>query len=129
MVSIEHPYHSIFTTDTDGNLIIADSQFLNDAMTIGSSENVDDIMTEQRFRISNVWMQLHTKDMNFVIDTIKAACNDKSLAADTWVLQNEDGISEILSHIDCSKIGLMGHSMGGATAVTVGRQREMQQSK
>lgn len=124
VVSMEHPYHSTFTKDTDGKLIIADSQFLNDAMTIGSTESVDDIMTEQRFRISNVWMQLRTKDMNFAIDAIKSACHDQSLAADTWALQNEDEMLEILRHIDCSKIGLMGHSMGGATAVTVGRQRD-----
>lgn len=47
--------------------------------------------------------------MNFVLDTIIAKCEAK-----------ED---DVFCRIDLDEIGLFGHSLGGATAVSVGRQR------
>ena len=58
-------------------------------------------------------MELRCADMNFVLDTIL----EKTTV---------DGIKteKVFSLIDTDKIGLMGHSMGGATAVQLGRERE-----
>ena len=36
VISVEHPYHSIFTKDTNGKTIIADTSFLNGVMEINS---------------------------------------------------------------------------------------------
>ena len=74
VASIEHPYHSIFTHDSTGKTIIADSKFLNDAMTIGSS----DVSEAEVFEVTQEWMRLRIADMNFAIDSIKAG------STDTW---------------------------------------------
>ena len=55
-------------------------------------------------------MKLRTDDENFVLDTILAECkNDKSDA--------------LFSMINTDKIGLMGHSLGGASSAQIGRER------
>lgn len=117
VASIEHPYHSIFTHDTSGKTIIADRQFLNDAMTIGSS----DVSEAEVFEVTSQWMALRTADMNFTIDSLKEGISDN------WHIEEdqEAGVAKAVSLIDTSKIGLIGHSMGGATAVTCGRRDDI----
>lgn len=117
VASIEHPYHSIFTHDSTGKTIIADRKFLNDSMTIGTS----DISEAEAYKITSEWMKLRMADMNFVIDSLKAGNTD------TWYIKEEQkaGVLKAVSLIDASKIGLMGHSMGGATAVTCGRREDI----
>ena len=72
VASIEHPYHSIFTHDSTGKTIIADSKFLNDAMTVGSGEDSE----ADVFAVTTEWMKLREADMNFAIDSLKAASTD-----------------------------------------------------
>lgn len=117
VASIEHPYHSIFTHDSEGKTIIADSKFLNDAMTVGSS----DMSEAEVFSITSKWMDLRTADMDFAIDTLKAGNTDG------WYIEDGqlEGVSKALSLVDSSKIGLVGHSMGGATSVTCGRREDI----
>ena len=117
VASIEHPYHSIFTHDSTGKTIIADSGFLNDAMTIGSS----DVSEAEVFEVTSKWMALRTADMNFAIDSFKAKDTD------SWYIKDDqkDGVLTAVSLIDTAKIGLIGHSMGGATAVTCGRRDDI----
>ena len=117
VVSTEHPYHSIFTTDTDGKKIIADGKFLNDVIA------VDNFSEEEIFEMSSQWIKLRTDDVNFVLDTIERACSDSDLDA-SWHCDDAQNVSKVLKMCDCSKVGLMGHSLGGATAVTLGRTRD-----
>ena len=72
------------------------------------------------------WMETREADMNFVIDTIKAAAEDGTFG-DAWFFGKgkQDEISKALELTDTAKIGLMGHSLGGATAVTVGRRDDV----
>lgn len=117
VASIEHPYHSIFTHDSTGKTIIADRQFLNDAMTIGSS----DVSEAEVYEVTSKWMKLRTDDMNFAIDSLK-----KGNTASWHIDQNQkEGVTKAVSLIDASKIGLIGHSMGGATSVTCGRRNDI----
>ena len=117
VASIEHPYHSIFTHDSEGKTIIADSKFLNDAMTVGSG----DMSEAEVFSITSKWMDLRTADMDFAIDTLKAGNTDG------WYIEDGqlEGVSKALSLVDSSKIGLVGHSMGGAASVTCGRREDV----
>ena len=117
VASIEHPYHSIFTHDSTGKTIIADSQFLNDAMTIGSS----DVSEAEVFAVTSQWMALRTADMNFAIDSLKTG------NIDSWYVgsSQREGVLQAVSLIDSSRVGLIGHSMGGATAVTCGRRDDI----
>lgn len=117
VASIEHPYHAIITHDSSGKTIIADRKFLNDSMTIGTS----DASEAEVFEVISQWMELRTADMNFVIDSLKEGITD------SWHIdaKQKDGVSKAVSLIDTTKIGLIGHSMGGATAVTCGRRDDI----
>ncbi len=120
VVSVEHPYHSLFTKDTNGNTIIVNSDFIRSVMTI---QNTDTVSEEEIFEKSSKWMELRLADMNFAIDTIKNAANNNELTGE-WYFDNENELMDALALIDTNSIGLMGHSLGGATAVTLGRTRD-----
>jgi dienelactone hydrolase len=104
--SIDHPYHAFFTKQTDGKVITVNPSFLQEAMQINESNASEDAI----FGTSQEWLSLRTKDMNFVIDTIE-------------LLTRNTEKEEVFQHIDLTKIGVMGHSLGGATSVAIGRQR------
>lgn len=107
VASLDHPYHSFFTHDSEGRLITVDPEFLQTALYVGGNDN--DMSEEEVFEITSVWMELREADMNFVIDE----------------LENELFEQEWGRLMDTSRIGLMGHSLGGATAVTVGRRSDV----
>lgn len=121
VVSIEHPYHALFTEDTEGKRIIADAGFLQEIRQVNDSE----MSEEEIFEISSPWMELRLADSGFVVDTIKEAARDGAPGDCFFVSgENREGVASALSMIDCEEIGFMGHSLGGAAAVTLGRTRE-----
>ena len=120
IVSIEHPYHSFFTKDTEGKMVTVDRDFFYGCM------NANGDMTEENiFKLSRSWMELRVADMNFALDSLIAGADTGNI--DSYSFENDvskESVAGVLSHIDTDKIGLMGHSMGGATAVEVGRMRD-----
>lgn len=118
VVSTEHPYHSLFTTDTSGNTIIADASFLNSVMAI----NAEDVSEEAVYEESSKWLKLRFDDINFVIDSVKSAAGANSLP-EYWYAQQSEDIIKALAVTDTDSIGVMGHSLGGAAAVSIGRLR------
>ena len=86
-------------------------------MTIGSS----DVSEAEVFEVTSGWMTLRTADMNFAIDSLKEG------NVDSWYVEDsqKEGVIQAVSLIDPSRIGLIGHSMGGATAVTCGRRDDI----
>ncbi len=120
VVSLDHPYHSFFTKDTNGKTITVDPDFMNSVM------NANGDMTEEKiYEESSKWMRLRVGDMNFVLDELKKGADENDL--DAYWFANEslkkDSL-EALGLIDTDKIGVMGHSMGGATAVEIGLERD-----
>lgn len=105
--SIDHTYHAFYTKQTDGKVITVNQDFMKDVYKI----NGDDITEDEIFSITREWMKLRSADMNFVLDTII----DKTKSND---------LEQVFSEIDITKIGVMGHSLGGATAVNIGRERK-----
>lgn len=103
VVSLDHPYHSFFTKDTDGKTITVDPEFMNDVMS------TEDKNEEVLYEMSKEWMKLRVDDVNFVLDEI---------------IGGNEEIGPVLKMIDTERIGLMGHSMGGATAVEVAIERD-----
>ena len=121
VVALDHPHHSFFTEDTDGQTVIVDSTFIEDVMKLSNGETSS--LDKEVFDIAQSWLKLRVDDENFVIDTIEAAKDSKTLSK-AWHTENAKTILGVLAKTDTNKIGLVGHSLGGATGVTVGRQRK-----
>lgn len=108
VVSIGHPYHAMFVKDVNGKVTMADKEFVQ---RIYTENGTNDPETEARiFAYSQEWMAVRAGDENFVLDMILA----KAAAG-------EEGPFAL---VDTEKIGLFGHSMGGASSVEVGRERD-----
>jgi len=118
VAALDHPHHAFFANDTDGSTVIVDMQFITDA--VDATNGVKSI--EEEFNITREWMKLRTADMNFAVDTIKEA-KEAGKLNDAWVAEDGDEIAAVIGMTDIEKIGLMGHSMGGATSAALGRER------
>ncbi|HHV13442.1 MAG TPA: hypothetical protein GXX75_24520 [Clostridiales bacterium] len=109
VASIGHTYHAFYTMDTSGKLTIVNTGFINKAIEISADNNINN--KEEIFNITREWMKLRTDDENFVINTILEKCKN-------------DKVDTLFSIINTEKIGLMGHSLGGAASAQVGRERD-----
>lgn len=106
VASIAHPYHAAYVEDVNGKVTIGDMEFMQQIYADNGNNSAE---AEKRiYEFSLEWMELRSADMNFVLDKI---------------LEKTSNGEEIFAKINTEKIGLMGHSMGGATAVQVGRAR------
>ena len=108
VASIGHPYHAMFVEDVNGKTTMVDMDFMKQVY----SDNGADTDEAERavYEFSKEWIEVRTKDMHFVLDTI---------------LEKAEGKEEApFGLIDTGHIGLFGHSMGGATAVQIGRERK-----
>ncbi|MGX8687437.1 MAG: alpha/beta hydrolase family protein, partial [bacterium] len=110
VAALDHPHHAFFTEDTSGSMVIVDTNFLNTALNLNSSE-MDD---QEEYALYRDWMDLRTADMGYAVDCIKAAAGEG--APDGAWSVSESGRAPLMSALavtDPSRIGLMGHSMGG----------------
>ncbi|MEH7273560.1 alpha/beta hydrolase [Neobacillus vireti] len=107
VVSIDHPYHSFYTVSEDGTRAVINSDYNLEISNLNKEESI--YTNEELYGLIQKWMKLRTDDMNFVIDTIlEKAKTDKK---------------PVYHHINTEKIGVFGHSMGGAASVWLGRER------
>ncbi len=123
VAALDHPHHAFFTQDTAGKTVLVDPGFLRTATALNSSNSYDD--PEKCYPIYREWMDLRTADMNCALDVLKSASESGKLNDALFLPKNNaDVILSVLKMIDMTKIGLMGHSMGGATSVQAGRERD-----
>lgn len=108
VVSIGHPYQAMFVEDIYGKMTFIDTEFMNQVMTDNGSDSPEH--EKAVYENSKEWLEVRTGDVNFVLDTIYEKCKVEE--------------ADIFNKIDIEKIGLFGHSLGGATVVAVGRQRD-----
>lgn len=128
VVSLDHPYHSFFTKDTAGETIIVNPEFMQEVMQINELGTPE----EEVIELSHKWLDIRVKDIDFVVNTVKetkgmAGGQTTGKLPSCWFLADasaETEILNVLSMTDTEKIGLMGHSLGGAASVTLGRTRE-----
>lgn len=107
VASIAHTYHAFFVKDVNGKVTTVDMDFFNQVMTINDSDTPEH--EEAAYEMSRQWMEVRTGDENFVLDTILTKANNKEAGP--------------FCRINPDKIGLFGHSLGGATSAMVGRER------
>lgn len=122
VISLDHPYHSFFTEDTDGKLITVDPAFLQEVMYV----NENNVPEKDIHALSHQWLEIRTADIDCVLDSVEEA-KQSGTVNDAWFIENEDeksAIESVLAMADVEKIGLMGHSLGGAASVSVGRYRD-----
>lgn len=124
VISLDHPYHSFFTKDTDGKTILVNPQFMQEVMYINEMETPEQEIIE----LSHNWLDIRTADMNFVLDSVKKAKEPaQTVLPACWHMADTASAEElrtVLAMANTERIGLMGHSMGGAASVTVGRIRD-----
>lgn len=106
VVSVDHPYHSFYTQGVDGTITTINAAYMREV----NDSNKDGVYTvEELYGLTQKWMKLRTGDMNLVINTIL----DKAAS-------DQDPVYRL---IDSEHIGVIGHSMGGAASVALGRER------
>jgi dienelactone hydrolase len=103
--SIDHTYQCFFTTDKDGNKVFLDMSYMRE---LTDELNRDD--REFSFKCYQKWMKLRMGDISFVIDNILSQAG-------------KSDADEVYKLVDNSKIGVMGHSLGGSAALGIGRAR------
>ncbi|MEQ7052104.1 alpha/beta hydrolase [Paenibacillaceae sp. P-4] len=104
--SIDHPYHSFYTESEDGNRAFIDQGYMQEVF----GANKGTYTVEQTYGLNQKWMKLRTDDMNFVIDTVLGKTKTSS--------------DKAYQLVNTHKIGLFGHSMGGAASTMLGRERD-----
>jgi dienelactone hydrolase len=108
VASIGHTGHAFYTLDTSGTLTTVDPDFINKAAEING---ITDTQHEAEiFETTQSWLKLRVEDEHFVLERILEEASSA-----------EKGT--VFSLIDCENIGLMGHSLGGATSAEIGRLR------
>lgn len=119
VASLSHPYHSFFCKDTDGKTITVNPEFMQNALYI----NEEGITESEIFAISHEWIKLRTDDINCVLDSFER-WNRENAFDNVMFMDNGNALaSDALNKIDFDKIGIAGHSLGGAAAVNIGRIR------
>lgn len=106
VASISHTYHAFFTKEADGTTKIVNTTFIQEAVDATNGQ----YSIEDEYELTKKWMEVRMGDANFILDTIIKNCTE--------------GKDEFFNKIDLEHIGAYGHSMGGATAVELGRTRD-----
>lgn len=108
VAAIAHPYQAAFVKDVNGKITTVDPEFMSGVMTDNGSD--DPAHEVKVYEMQKEWLAVRTGDINFVLDTI--------------LRHTEEQAEAPFDRIDPEKIGLFGHSLGGAAVVAVGRQRD-----
>ena len=90
VAALDHPHHAFFTQDTDGKMVLVDSDFINTAMTLN---NISD--RQEQYALYTQWMALRTGDMNYAVDAVKVAVQNGT-PDENWFYSDRDG-EKILS--------------------------------
>lgn len=104
VASIDHTYQCLYTADAEGRTVWMDSGYLQEVQREDAHTD-----REQSFAYYQKWMGIRTADIEFVLGTVLAGA-----------VNQQDGPCSL---VDAGRIAVMGHSLGGAAALGVGRLR------
>lgn len=103
--SIDHTYHCLYTTLENGKPLLIDGGYMSELSGENAKEDANNSLT-----LYKKWMGIRVADINFVIDTIISKTKDSRTDA-------------VYGFVNREKIAVVGHSLGGAAALGVGRVR------
>lgn len=106
VASIDHTYQAFYTSFPDGRMVPISGAFYKEVQMIQTGN----LTAEENFEISHAWLKLRTADIELVIDSLESG----DLGREGSLLNG---------HMDLNKIGLFGHSLGGAASAQVCRER------
>jgi dienelactone hydrolase len=104
--SIDHTYQCFYTTDEGGDTTLIDWDYMQELLAEDPQSDI-----QQSFEYYQKWMKIRTDDINFIIDYIITEA------------ENNHGNDEFKG-VDTANIGVIGHSLGGAAALGIGRIRD-----
>lgn len=105
LVSVDHTYHSLSVHTLDDDILRINRTYLNQLLTENAQKN-----PKESYAYYQEWMELRTKDLIFAIDRI--------------IELTEHHPDAIFQSVDVTKIGVMGHSLGGSAAMCLGNLRD-----
>lgn len=107
--AVDHTHHSLSATDAQGRTVRLNGEYVRQIL------DASDSTPEKRAELAGLfaeWMGLRTGDLAFVLDSLTGPETPALAAA-----------SDAMARIDPARIGVMGHSLGGAAALAFGRTR------
>lgn len=138
--SVDHPNHSLFTTDEHGKTTRINPAYMQELLSEDARKD-----PQQSLIYYQKWMKTRTADLAFVLDTIRAEVDKAQREGTTkqsdagteqpegTTKQSDAGTGQpesvnthtddIYGIVDSSRIGVMGHSLGGSAALGLGRTR------
>lgn len=102
--SVDHPYHAYFSSNASGKVTMVSKSFMQEVLDV--NRGVYD--AETAYAMGQRWLGIRTADLTFALNTIIESS-----------LSGKGGVYKL---IDPARIGLMGHSLGGAASVKLGRE-------
>lgn len=103
--SLDHTYQCLYSRDAGGHTTFISRDYMHAL----SSEDAE-ADPEKSYECYSEWMKIRMGDLDFVID---------------YILEQAAGGNEeeVYRLVDVAKIAVMGHSLGGAAALGIGRTR------
>jgi pimeloyl-ACP methyl ester carboxylesterase len=102
--AIGHPGHALWTRDIDGRIAFVNRDYFQALQRENARGD-----RQQSFSYYQEWMALRAGDINLALDII--------------LMQAGNDAEGVYSLVDVGRIGVMGHSLGGAAALAIPRQR------
>lgn len=103
VASLAHPYHSFTSPMSDGSNLMIDRSYLQEVLSAQSDEDLEKIAEDLQS-----WSQVHEDDLTAVIESI----------------QEDESENPFLKGSAADGVTLIGHSLGGTAALSLGRSRE-----
>jgi dienelactone hydrolase len=106
VASIDHTHHSLYTTDTEGRTTWIDRTYWREL-------NQEDASVDRQASLRSYrrWLQVRIDDLDLVLDhVLREAAGSPSMAP--------------YARVDGDRVAVMGHSLGGAAALGIGRIRD-----